>query len=62
MLAHHIVGDEEDLRFLYALKCSISEPILAEKSREGIKTVFFKMKVSTYILEFLNFGAEITAK
>ena len=62
MLAHHIVGGEENLRFLHELKCSISEPILPEKSREGIKTVLFKMKVTTYILEFLNLGAEITAQ
>ena len=44
-----------------ALKCSIPEFILPGKTLEGIKTVFFKIKVTTYISVLLNLGAEITA-
>ena len=42
-------GGEENLWFLYALKCPIQELILPEKTWEGIKTVFFKIEVTTYI-------------
>ena len=61
-LAPHLVGGEENLWFLYALKCPIAGLILPEKTWEGIKTVFFKIKVTTYISEFLDLGAEITAQ
>ena len=36
--------------------------ILPGKTWEAIKTVFFKIKVTTYISEFLDLGAEITAQ
>ena len=42
--------------------CPIPELILPEKTGEGIKPVFFKVKVTTYISEFLNFAAEITTQ
>ena len=56
-----MVGGEENYWFLDALKYSISEPILPEKTWKGIKTVFFKIQVTTYISELLNLGMEIMA-
>ena len=35
------------------------ELILPEKTRKGIKTVSFKILVTTYISEFLNLSSEI---
>ena len=52
---------EENLWFLDALKCSISELIFFEKTWKGIKNVFFKISVTTEILELLNFSAEFSA-
>ena len=42
--------------------CPIPELILPEKTWEGIKPVFFRIKVTTYISEFLNLAADITAQ
>ena len=56
------VNGEENLWFLYALKCPIPDLILPEKTWEGIKTFFFKIKVITYISVLLNLGAEVTAQ
>ena len=55
-----MVGGEETCWFLDAVKCSSSDPILPEKTWKGIKTVFFKIQVTTYISELLNLGMEIT--
>ena len=43
-----------------ALKRSISELIFPKKNWKGIKTIFFKISVTTYIYELLDLGAEIT--
>ena len=56
-----IVGGKENHWFLDALKCSISELILPEKTWKRIKTVFFKIEITTYISELQNLGVEITA-
>ena len=56
-----VVGGEEKRWFLKAPKRSISELILTEKTLKQIKTVFFKIYVTTHISEHLILGAEIMA-
>ena len=56
-----MVGGEENLLFLDALKRSVSKLIFPEKNLKGITTVFFKkIQVTTCISELLNLCAEIT--
>ena len=55
-----MVGCEDNLLFLDALKRSVSKLILPEKNLKGIKTVFFKIQVSAWISELLDFSPEIT--
>ena len=54
-------GGEEDLWFMETLKRSISKLILSEETWKGIKTVFFKIWLTTCFSGLLNLGAEIMA-
>ena len=54
-----MVGVEEKIYFLDALKHSVLALILPEKALKKIKLVFFKIWISKCISERLNLGVEI---
>ena len=57
--ASSMVGDEEKICFLDALKHSVLAPILPKKALKRIKPVFFKIWIATCISERLNLGVQI---
>ena len=54
MIDPTMVGDEENLGFIDALKSSISVLILPEKTWKGMKTVFLEFKFLHIFQNFRN--------